>query len=173
MRFALALAILAFTALPAAHAGGREYRYAPMNALGEGYHDELERDGFWEIEAGIVGNRGVLAIDVAIYRAAELAKSGGHRYVEIHDASERRDRFGKASARLYARPVAAPVHPATCRSGRPRRCYTADTELVFARLSGKDMRHPGVATPSHVDEFGRDVLISGFGTGAVGGSPPL
>ena len=143
-----------------------------MNAVGEGYHDELERDGFWEIEAGIIGNRGVLAIDVAIYRAAEMAKTGGHRYVEIHDASERRDSFGRTTARLFARPVAVPVHPAACRSGKPSRCYTADTEQIFARLSGEDMQHPGVAAPSYIDEYGRKVLESGFGTGAVGGSPP-
>ena len=97
MRVTLVLAILALATSPAAHAGGREYHYAPMNAVGEGYHDELERDGFWEIEAGIIGNRGVLAIDVAIYRAAEMAKTGGHRYVEIHDASERRARGWRAA----------------------------------------------------------------------------
>lgn len=172
MRFAPALVILALTVSATAHAGGGQYRYEPMNALGFGYHEKLKRDGFWEIDAGTTQNSGVLPIDVAIYRAAELAKAGGHRYVELHDASGREDRFGGLSARLYARPSDAPVHPTTCRSGKPNRCYTADTELVFARLSGDDMRHPGVAAGSQIERYGRQIVPSGFGTGAVAGSPP-
>jgi hypothetical protein len=172
MRVTPALVILALTVSPAAHAGGGQYRYEPMNALGFGYQDKLKRDGFWEIDAGTTRNSGVLAIDVAIYRAAELAKAGGHRYVELHDASGREDRFGRVSAKLYARPNAAPVHPTACRSGKPDRCYTADIELVFARLSGDDMRHPGVAAGSQIERYGRQVVASGFGIGAVAGSPP-
>jgi hypothetical protein len=174
MRLSLAIAALALFISCAAYAsdGASSFRYGPMTTWGDGYKDEVARDGFWKIQARTNGFGRAQAIDVGIYRAAELAKAAGHRYVEIHDAVERHDRLsGRADVTLFARPIDAPVHPSTCRSGKPKRCYTADVELVFVRLSGENMQQPGVAAPSYVDEYGRTVIESGFGTGAVGGTP--
>lgn len=127
---------------------------------------EMTGDGFWKIEARTRRGDAGIAIDVALYRAAELARAAGRPYVEMHDAYSRRDRYGEMAI-LYARGAEAPIHPAECRSGRARRCYTADVQAVIMRLSGSSGNEPGVAAPSHVDEYGRTVFQSGFGTGAV------
>lgn len=170
LKFALAGLALIVPMTPSAAGDAYGFRYAPMNIMGDGYRDKETRDGFLKIDAGISHRSRALAIDIAIYRAAELARQAGYSYVEIHDASERTTRFGSESVTLYAKPVASPVHPSACRSGRANRCYTADVEVVFARLSGDDRQQPGMAAVSRVDEFGRAVRQSGFGTGAVGGS---
>ena len=174
MRFSYMLVLLA--ALPAAQAPAQiadsRYHYGPMNGRGDGYKDELGKNGYWKINAGVSHIGSAIAIDFAIYRAAELARENGYRYVEIHDATSRSNRIGGAeTVTLYARPAEAPAHPATCRSGKAKRCYTADVALVYARLSGADGRQPGVAAPSYVDKYGRTVMQSGFGTGAVGMPP--
>lgn len=130
------------------------------------HDDEVTRDGYWKIEARTQGAGQRMAIDVALYRAAELARAAGHQYVELHDAHSRRNSSGE-SAMLFARGANAPVHPGECRSRRARRCYTADVQAVLRRLSGVSGNEPGVATPSYIDEYGRTVTQSGFGIGAV------
>lgn len=173
MRFAYVLALLTLSSPAIAEAADAyaRYYYGPINGYGDGYTDKATKDGYWEIHAGIA-RQSALAADFAIYRAAEMAKAAGHRYVEIHDAFERRSRYGVGETiTLYARPSDLPQHPASCRSGKPKRCYTADVALVFARLSGADGAHPGLAAPSYVDRYGRTVTESGFGTGAVGSAP--
>lgn len=165
--FCVAALVLAFSHGAHAQDVSPRYYYGPMNSRGDGFKDELEKDGYWEITAGINSFGGALAIDFAIYRAAEMARAGGHRYVEIHDASTRSNRLGAESATLFARPTDIPAHPTACRSGKPKRCYTADVALVFARLSGADGQHPGLAAPSYLDRYGRTVTESGFGTGAI------
>jgi hypothetical protein len=171
MRPALTLAAFALLLSSAANAADdySRYYYGPMTGSGDGYKSKEAKDGFWEIDAGIRRQPNALAADFAIYRAAEMAKAAGHRYVEIHDAVQRRNNAsGAENVTLFARPADAPIHPAVCRSGKPNRCYTADVALVFARLSGADGKHPGLAAPSYIDKFGRTVTQSGFGTGAVG-----
>lgn len=171
MRSALLLAVIVLASPAMADAADdySRYYYGPMTGSGDGYKDKEIKDGFWEINAGISRQSNALAADFAIFRAAEIARAAGHRYVEIHDAVERRNSYSaKESVTLFARPVDAPIHPAVCRSGKQNRCYTADVALVFARLSGADGKHPGLAAPSYVDEYGRTVTESGFGTGAVG-----
>jgi hypothetical protein len=130
------------------------------------YEDEVTRDGYWKIEARSRRGDASIAIDVALYRAAELARAAGHQYVEMHDAFSRRNRHAE-TALLFARGADAPVHPAQCRSGRARRCYTADVRAVIRQLSGASGNEPGVAAPSHIDQYGRTVFQSGFGIGAV------
>lgn len=173
VRAALLLAVFAMSVPCSAYARDDESgRYGPMDGRGHGFKDKIAKDGFWEITGGVSGHSQATAADFAIYRAAEMARADGHRYVEIHDAVGRQNRSsGAESVTLFARPVDAPVHPSACRSGKPKRCYTADVALVFARLSGADGNHPGVAAPSYIDKFGRTVTQSGFGTGAVGVPP--
>jgi hypothetical protein len=123
-------------------------------------------DGYWKIEASSERGDRRLAIDKALYRAAELARLGGHRYVEMHDAYSSADRF-RESATLFARAADAPVAPQRCRSGKAKRCYTADVAAVLQRLSGTSGNEPGVATPTSIDKYGRTVTESGFGIGAI------
>jgi hypothetical protein len=123
-------------------------------------------DGYWKIDARTQGGDNRLAIDVALYRAAELARAAGQQYIEMHDGYSRRNTLGE-TAILFARAADAPVHPDNCRSGRARRCYTADVLAVIRQLSGPSGREPGVAVPTSVDEYGRTVTRSGFGIGAV------
>jgi len=140
--------------------------YGPMRN-GVGYKDKLTDDGYWKIEAATQGGM-FHAEDVAIYRAAEMARQQGVAFVEIHDAyTTTRRLMNQEQATLYARPAAAPVHPAACRSGKEKRCYTADVAIVIAKLSGPSGREPGVGAPSYVDEYGRTVTLGGFGLGAV------
>jgi hypothetical protein len=173
MRAALLLAAFALMVPAASNARDDDSgRYGPMDGRGDGYKSKIAKDGFWEITGGVSGYSRATAADFAIYRAAEMARAEGHRYVEIHDAVGRQNRStGAESVTLFARPIDAPIHPSACRSGKPKRCYTADVALVFARLSGEDGNHPGVAAPSYIDKFGRTVTQSGFGTGAVGVPP--
>lgn len=72
-----------------------------------------------------------------------------------------------AFAQKLGRGIDVPVHPANCRSGKAKRCYTADVSVVISWLSGASGHEPGVAAPSHVDEYGRAMFQSGFGTGVV------
>ena len=131
-----------------------------------GYKEELAPDGYWKIEAASAGRGGVIAIDIAIYRAAELAHAKGHRYVEVHSAVGREDRIGNQEVTLYARASDAPVQPDKCRKGSGRRCYTAEVAAIFRELGGASGREKAVAVPT-TDEYGRTVLRSGFGVGAV------
>jgi len=137
-------------------------------AAGPIARDKLTDDGYWKIEAtSRILNDHALAIDKAIYHAAELARAGGFRYVELHDPYGRKNAF-EETATLYARGATAPVRPAACRSGKRNRCYTADVDAVIRHLSGDSGTEPGVAASSGKDQYGRTVYQSGFGTGAVG-----
>lgn len=140
--------------------------YGPMQG-GAGFKEEATPDGYWKIEfSGDNIYDPVFVIDAALYRGAELARAQGHRFVEYHDGYSRSSRTS-ASAVVFIKGTNDPVAPARCRSGKPKRCYTADIAVVLKRLSGASGREPGVAAPSAVDQYGRTVYESGFGTGAV------
>ena len=140
--------------------------YGPMQK-GVGYKNSTTKDGYLKIEAEsrrIDGSD--FATDSALYRAAEMARAGGYRFVEMHDGYATSGRLGE-SVTVFALPTNSAVHPSRCRSGKPNRCYTADVSAVMKVLSGTSGNQPGVAAPHHIDEFGRTVIISGFGTGAI------
>ena len=167
MRIRLAIAAIVLASSGAALAQSNYYgpwRGSPP----AGYKEVAGADGYWKIDAGSTGRGGVIAIDVAIYRAAELAQAAGHKFVEVHNAFTREDRSGNQEATLYARGSDAPVKPARCRKGKsPRACYTASVAEVFRQLGGASGREKAVAVPQR-DKYGRTVLQSGFGIGAVG-----
>jgi len=140
--------------------------YGPLQK-GVGYKTSTTKDGYLKIEAEsrrIDGSD--FATDSALYRAAEMARAGGHSHVEMHDGYATRSQLGE-SVTVFALPTNTAVHPSRCRSGKPNRCYTADVSAVMTVLSGASGNQPGVAAPHHIDEFGRTVTISGFGTGAI------
>ena len=72
MSYKCLLAVMALTAATSVSAQSNYYGpwrgYPPA-----GFKEKLSADGFWTIEAASAGRGGVIAIDIAIYRAAELA----------------------------------------------------------------------------------------------------
>jgi len=156
------LAILA-TATPAA---ARDYipTYAPKHGLmGEGFKHSVEKDGTWRIVTEYHTRDPLIALDVALYRAAELAREQGKRYVQVLNGYAMGG-YGSSNGFVYAVGSDSPAAPASCKA---KRCYTADVAKVLEALSGPDGRTPGVAKPSYVDGFGRAVTIDGFGIGAI------
>jgi hypothetical protein len=134
-----------------------------------GYKDDLQTDGSYRIVASV---RSRQAIDMAVYRAAELASQLGYSHVEMLGASESA-MPGYTSATLCVRPTRSAAAPLTCRSKRPHTCYTADVRQVLRTLSGQDGLQPGVAIVDHVDRFGRSVYRGGFGAGAITPAPSV
>lgn len=144
--------------------------YGPMKGWQDlGYKDHDEKDGTWRIEAAKRGPND--AIDIALYRAAERTRDAGYRYVFLLGATGRRNLWMN-SATLYARPSHQAVAPVGCRSRKATTCYTADVAEVLRILGGPNGTQPGVAIVDHRDEFGREVFLSGYGTGAVVASIP-
>ena len=138
--------------------------YGPMKAwhgigFKFGYKHAIAKDGSWKIEAAT--RRGE-AVDLAMRRAAELARDEGYAYVEMLGGSASRSP-GINSATLYARPARTAAAPAACRSKR-RDCYTAD---VATLLRGQ----PGVPVTDHFDRYGRAVSYSGYGYAAASTAP--
>ena len=137
-----------------------------------GYEDRVEKDGSWRTDTAVRG-RGD-AIDMALYRAAERARDEGYRYIFLLGGRGTQS-FGMSTATLYARPSQASVAPVGCRSRKAATCYTADLAEVLRILGGPDGTQPGVAIVDHRDEYGREVFLSGYGTGAIaslaGGRP--
>jgi hypothetical protein len=169
-RFWPCLMLLA-TAHPA-WAGDREppyYGVMKRAGIGKiGYRDRVEKDGTWRID---VAMRGRDAIDMALYRAAERARDAGYRYVFLLGADAWRSP-GIETATVYARPSHEPVAPVGCRSRKVTRCYTADVAEVMRILGGPGGTQPGVPIVDHRDEFGREVFLSGYGTGGVASLVP-
>jgi hypothetical protein len=103
-------------------------------------------------------------VDVALYRAAELAREARQPYVQILGGNGTA-RMSVSTAIIYARPSTTPDAPPACR--RSKRCYTADVDKVITTLSGPSGNQPGVAAPAGLDSYGRTVTVSGFDTGAI------
>lgn len=139
--------------------GGRDF--------GMGFKDEVQRDGSWR---SVANTRGDQAVDMAIYRAAEMARSAGYDYVQLLGGNQSRSAI-MSSATLFARPSHAPATPTDCKSRRRESCYTADVAEVMRRLGGPDGVQPSVAIVDHLDEYGRKVSYSGYGIGRAGATP--
>ena len=151
-----------------AWAGGKPPYYGPIKKGGigfkVGYEDRVEKDGSWRIGATTRG--GGDAIDMALYRAAELARDAGYRYIFLLGG-----RWSKTPgldvAVLFARPSHEAVAPIGCKSKKVTTCYTADAGEVMRILGGPGGTQPGVPIVDHRDEYGREVFLSGYGTGGV------
>ena len=164
MRFAIPLIAAVCLMISPAFARDATPYYGPKQGLmGEGYKHSVQKDGSWRIVTEYHTRDPMVALDVALYRAAELARDEGHRYVQIlsGDASSR---YSVASGFVFAQPADKPDAPTHCRD---KRCYTADVALVLDLLSGPSGNQPGVAKPTSVDKFGRQVTEMGYGIGAV------
>ena len=164
--------LAALMAAQPAHAGLFDFPpknyYGPLQRLhGVGFTNDVSKDGYLKIRAQARAYDGDgFSLNAAMYRAAEMARVGGYRYVQFHDIYSRRSR-GSESTSLFAMPTNVAEHPAKCRSGRRERCYTADVLIVLRQLSGPTGTEPGIAVPSYVDGYGRMVTQTGFGLGAI------
>jgi hypothetical protein len=165
--WSLGLALVSFTQVAGSAPQAAPRPLAPPAAVPVA-KEKLEKDGYWQIEArNRAGDRRTMPIDKALYHAAILARAAGHKYVEMHDGVST-EQFGEERATLFARGSDAPVHPAKCRSGRAKRCYTADVAALIKELSGASGNEPGMPIPTY-DKYGRAVYQSGFGIGAIAG----
>jgi len=164
MRFALVAAVAAVAALSPALA--EPLHYGPKaGVFGTGYKDDVEKDGSLRIVTEYRSRDPYPALNVALYRAAELAREAGKPYVQIL-GGDGVSRQGIASGFVYARPSDSSVAPTSCRP-HVKRCYTAEVAQVLNALSGPSGDEPGVAKPSSTDQFGRSVSRVGFGVGAI------
>jgi hypothetical protein len=162
MRIALIAAIVAVGAWSPAIANPY---YGPKSGpFGTGYKQNVEKDGSLRIVTEYHSRDPYLALNVALYRAAELARQAGSPYVQMLGGSAYA-RNGVAIGTAYARPTTSPLAPTACR--RAKRCYTADVAAVLRALGGPYGNQPGIAQPSGTDSFGRSVSVEGFGIGAV------
>lgn len=147
-------------------ASARDYvpPYGPKHGvMGEGFKHSVEKDGTWRIVTEYRTPDPLVALDVALYRAAKLAREQGKRYVQVLNGYAMGG-YGSSNGFVYAIGSDSPAAPTSCKA---KRCYTADVSKVLEALSGPTGRTPGVAKPSYVDEFGRPVTIDGYGIGAV------
>jgi hypothetical protein len=164
MRIVLSLAATLLFVIPAT-AGTKAPYYGPKQGImGEGYKHSAQKDGSWRIVTEYHSSDPMLALDVALYRAAEMAKEGGQRYVQILGGYGSSN-YGVANGFVYARASDSPSAPPSCRD---KRCYTADVAQVLDALSGPSGNEPGIAKPSiQLDEKGRQVMMLGMGIGAI------
>jgi len=138
--------------------------YEPLSgAFSEGYKEKLQSDGSYRIVTRYNARDPIDALDVALYRAADLAQKVGMPYVQILSGSARSD-YGVSTGYVSARPADSAAAPTTCRD---KHCYTADVAKVLYILSGPSGTQPGVAKQSSVDERGRAVTVMGLGIGAI------
>jgi hypothetical protein len=146
-------------------ASARSLYYGPKNGpFGEGYKHRVDKDGSLRIVTEYHARSVDEALDVALYRAAELARQARKPFVQVVGGSAYASN-GVAVATVYVRPSDTPDAPDKCRHAK--QCYTADVAAVMRALSGPAGNQPGVARPTGIDGYGRSVIVSGFGTGAV------
>ena len=167
MRIALCSALLA-VAVPVAASAADEPYYGPMKAwhgvgYSFGYKQTMQKDGSWRIVASTAFSD---PVDMAMYRAAELAREQGFAFVELLGGVASGSP-GYRSATLFARPSNAATPPATCPSRRVGTCYTASVAELLRRFGGVTGAQGGVAVVDHRDRYGRAVIVSGYGSGAA------
>ncbi|WP_404368968.1 hypothetical protein AB5I39_15800 [Sphingomonas sp. MMS24-J45] len=133
--------MLAPTAVTASIVGPDAHYYGPLNQwYGVGYKDSVEKDGAWRIVSNsrrIDGERH--ALNVALYRAAELARDAGFSYVQILGGYSMRTRgvgvlAGNESAKIFARGANGSDALVGCRSTRPGECYAVPVDQLLAVL---------------------------------------
>jgi hypothetical protein len=159
------LVVAAAAILMSSSANAGNSSYGPKSGVfGTGYKDKVEDDGSLRIVTEYHSPNPDFALNVALYRAAEIARSVGKPFVQIlggHASA----RNGVALGYVFARPTDSAAAPLACR--RAKTCYTANVGEVLAALSGPRGNEPGVVRPTGTDRFGRSVSFGGYGAGAV------
>jgi hypothetical protein len=127
------------------------------------FEDGFDKDGSWRVDAA---TRTGDAVDMAMYRTAERAREQGYPYVQLLGGRASRAP-GIQSATVHARPSRSPAPPQDCPSKKSGTCYTADVSVLLRTLGGPYGTTPGVAVVDHLDEYGRQVVVAGYGIGAA------
>lgn len=132
-----------------------------------GVEDGFDKDSTWRVDAA---TRTGDAVDMAMYRTAERAREQGYPYIQLLGGRTSRAP-GMQSATVHARPSRSPAPPENCPSKKAGACYTADVGVLLRTLGGPDGTQPGVAVVDHLDEYGRQVTIAGYGIGSASSVP--
>jgi len=106
-----------------------------------GYHDHARTDGTWSIETRSSSmQRSGYAMDMALYRAAEVATQQGHRFIQLlrSEATIGTGTLnrGAETVSLIVRFADMDAPPADClqRGRHPGTCYTAEAAKILSRL---------------------------------------
>lgn len=154
MKRSLSILALAAMLCSAAPATARDYVYGPMRGiLGEGYKQTLEKDGVWRVVTTYRARFPQIALNVALYRAAEIAREGGQTHLQIL-AGHAIWSWGVAQGFVYARPSDSPAPPIK-QDCRRKACYTV---AVAAILDAE----PDGGKDRFLDPAGHEVPIGFF-----------
>lgn len=143
MRAIVALTLLltsaGATARPAIFGPAAHY-YGPLKIWhGVGFQDRVEKDGSWRIMAASRRIDGQdFARSMALYRAAELADTGGHPYIQILGGRIESGigiaNYGTQTVVVHIRASDSAAPPTACRQAvpRPGNCFTISVAQVRA-----------------------------------------
>jgi hypothetical protein len=108
--------------------------YGPKQGfMGVGYKHSVRKDGSWRIVTEYHSSDPDLALNIALYRAAELAREAGQPYVQILDGYGMA-RLGVASGFVFARPSESSAAPMDCKR---KHCFTAEVAEFMVTLGNK------------------------------------
>lgn len=123
----------------------RQVKYQRWGMFG-GYKDKSTGLNSWRVLAGVNGRAPEgSAFNIALYRAAELAKLAGFRYFQIVNqkgkqsyvslggASSKHSAGGDAELQIVA--VNDPTAPRDCLAENPQLCMTLEAEAIMERVS--------------------------------------
>lgn len=115
----------------------RSYHRLDMFAIG--YKDKVQSDGTWRILANSRPNDGPnFAIDMALYRAAELTIAAGKPYFQILNQSGTVEEGlfgrGKETMKLIVRASDSSLTPSDCRSKQSSDCFTLQASQIIDRI---------------------------------------
>lgn len=111
-----------------------------------GYKEKQQADGSWRIFARTLNRDGMqFSQDMAVYRAAEVAKDAGKSWFKIVDLSTRFPIGGSDVDQINTWLIMLPVDdadtPVTCRSENAAVCRAFNVEETIARI-GPTLRRP-------------------------------
>ena len=140
--------LLAAAGLAALVGCATTYRRSPLG-LGDGYRERLLAPGLWRVTGSANGfSRPGLGIDIALYRAAELAGAAGFAYFQILDGDYdagtiTSSAFGGGATyagdrqTLKIRAVHDARAPLACEARDPGRCRTLSVAEVRAQIGAR------------------------------------
>jgi hypothetical protein len=140
---AAAIPLLFLSLLPAAPAMA-ESRYQPAGLLHGGYRDRQVEPGVWKVSVGVSAESGMdAATRMALYRAAELAKSQGFTLVQVvwhrggmryQNEGRKRMRVLSHSAELKVRGLRSQADLGRCEMTQPSHCPVQAVDVILTRI---------------------------------------
>ena len=138
-RYLTLILLLAVPAAAPARLIPEKRTYRPLDLFDNGYKDSIQKDGTWRIVANSRPMDGPgFAWDMALYRAAELARQSGHPYFQIFDSHGAIGTGlyvrGREMVRIVVRGSDSAAAPADCRVKDKQSCITHETAEILARI---------------------------------------